>query len=366
MKLTQFIIYIVPVCLLTMIGCADNQYDTLDEVDHVRHPFTLTTELSGFDGEDPTRANLVGDDFLDGDLIRLKIICPFSKDSEYGESTNGVTTDNSFVLKRSGRAWTRVVSADGFDLDGDYVPSGSADLFGGSYYVEAQQTPYVYTANTWSEEKYFVSNKKVYDQYSSVFHADQSKLRNYLASDVLWAQTYMQTGCWNIHLAFEHKMACIDITVPGVTANAVVTLEKMPDIDQAEVIVGDYYAHKAKNCHSFGYREKTSCAYEYNGRVIGVASVNDLLGHIVIHPFSGGPNPIGGLNDSYQGSVVPNTATYRAYCVTKGHYRLIVPPCVLEEDAVFWVRDSVERFSKPLTNRTFVEGQLYPVTLQTN
>ena len=62
----------------------------------------------------------------------------------------------------------------------------------------------------------------------------------------------------------------------GISDNAVLTLEGMPDIDQAEVIVGDYYAAKSKvNSNNYGYKSKHSCTQAENGTVIGVAVVDD-------------------------------------------------------------------------------------------
>lgn len=350
-------------------ACTDDELSTAE----LPQQLTLTSEVMMFDGDTPTRANVEGNAFRAGDKMRLKIVCPFSDGWEHGETTNGTSTDAFFLLKHDGTGtvgknhWQRIVATDGIDIDGDFKPSDSPNLYESSMYYEAQQTPYVYTAITWTEEKHFVSGTKVYDQYSNVFHADQSKLENYLASDLLWAQTYMQTGCWNIHLAFEHKMACLDITIPeGFSADAILTLQGVPDIDQAEVVVGDYYAHRSKVNDTFGYREKSSCSYQNHGRVIGVAEVSDQLGHCVVHPFKGGPATIGGLGTSYQGSVVPNSGVYTAYHVGGRQYRLIVPPCSLSfaaDETAFWLRDGEKRYCFHLENLTVAEGKLYPFTL---
>lgn len=345
-------------------ACSDEELSQIDEHQVV----TITSEIKAFEGESETRVNYAGNDFNNGDLMRLKIVCPFSSDTEHGETTYGNSSDAFFLFKRNGSAWSRVLRGDGFDITGSYSASDSPDITSSSYY-QAQQTPYVYTAITWTEEKLFISNGNLYDQYANVFHADQSKLENYLASDLLWAQAYAQTGTWTIHLGFVHKMACLDITVNGVSANAIVTVENMPDIDQGEVVVGDYYARHSKINSGYGYREKATCKFDNHGKVIGVAEVNDTLKHAVVHPF-GGMTDIGGFS-GYQGSQVPNNATYTAYKNATGQYRLIVPPCTISEKVEIWVRDGAQRFSVVLNEKEndvlkpvkFEEGKLYPVVL---
>lgn len=353
-----------------------------------QHTVTITSDLEPFAGEMMTRVNVDGDDFIDGDFIRLKIICPFISTTERGEWTDGNSYDSFYYLKRNGSAWIRVTSGDGFDISGTYSPSYSPDI--ASYY-EAQQTPYVYVATTWSEERRFIANGNLYDHLTPVFHADQTKEKHYRASDVLWAQTFMQTGAWNIHLGFQHKMACLDITIDDdllpdveyeadgitiktpsqkITNNAVLTLEHMPDIDQAEIVVGDYYADASKTNSGYGYRQKSSCSYENNGKVLGIAVNDEAAGRARIMQMTGNPSPVGGSNSSVITEKVPNTATYTAYKQALKHYRLIVPPCNLDpnseggKNAVFWLRDGSRRFQVTLKQLIFEEGKLYPITLK--
>lgn len=346
-----------------------------------------------------SRVNVAGNDFINevmsdgkivvhGDYIRLKIICPFVSTTERGETTHGNSFDALYFLKRVGDQWARVVPLDSFDITGSYSHSYSPDI---ATYYEAQQTPYVYVASTISEERRFVANNTLYDHLSSVFHADQTKEKHYRASDVLWAQTFMQTGAWNIHLGFQHKMACLDITIDdallpdaeykddGVTiktpsqkisSDAVLTLEGMPDIDQAEIVVGDYYADASKINSGYGYQQKSSCSYENNGRVLGIA-VNDEAAHRAkVWRMSGNPASPGGGHSAVMASTVPNTATYTAFRQEAKHYRLIVPPCNLDPNsegskhAVFWLRDGTRRFQISLDRTLFEEGKLYPVTLK--
>ncbi len=391
-----------------MAACSS---DEVIQKEKESHEFTLTTELLPFKGEAVTRSGLDDDKrfngtgFDDGDWIRLKIICPFSPSSEYGESTWGNSYDAFFLMKRDNGGWTYLTKKDNCDIYGNYTPSDSPQV--GSFY-EAQQTPYVYMASTWSEEKNFkTANGTHVLQYCHVFHADQRELKNYKNSDLLWAQQYMQTGSWNVHLSFEHKMACItfdlndselkaqkvdvngnllytqDDMTEGTTvtdspvmvsaplsANAVLTLEGMPNIDQQEVIVGDYYAERSKinSAGNFNYKNKHSCLFEYNGKVIGIGVNVDknesgtTVNRSYAYPMTGNPNPA--YNITFTGSqIVPNTGTYTAYKIDNTRYRMIVPPCVLNDYAYIWVRDGERRYRMKLDNKKFQEGVLYPVKI---
>lgn len=361
----------------------------VDEQQTEQHEFTLTTDVVPFKGETAaTRSTLEGNGFADGDWIRLKIICPFSGSSEYGESTWSGSYDAFFLLKKKSDGWTYLTASDYCDIDGDYKYSGSPQV---ESFHEAQQTPYVYMASTWSEEKNFKTSKGTHVlQYCHVFHADQRKLEHYKASDLLWAQQYMQTGSWNVHLNFEHKMACItfeiddsELTAPNpaynpetnpevsptisapLSANAILTLEGMPDIDQQEVIVGDYYAEKSKinSAGNFNYKNKSSCNFDYNGKVIGIGVNVDAANRSYAYPMTGNPNPA--YTKTYSGNeIVPNTGTYTAYKIDARHYRMIVPPCVLTENAQIWVRDGERRYKMTLERKDFHEGELYPVTVK--
>lgn len=367
-KLASYILFVL------LFACACNR-----ALEPAHGVVTITSSLEPFAGEVATKVNVEGNNFIDGDYIRLKIICPFVSSTERGETTDGNSYDAFYYLKRSGSSWVRVTSADHFDITGTYSYNYSPDI--ASYY-EAQQTPYVYVATTFSEERRFVAGGNLYDHLTPVFHADQSKEKHYRASDVLWAQTFMQTGAWNIHLSFRHKMACLDITIDDtylpdteyeedgetiktpsqkISANAVLTLEGMPDIDQAEIVVGDYYADASKVNSGYGYRQKSSCSYENNGKVLGIAVNDHAAGRAKVAPLTGSPTP-GGAYSSVVATVT-NTATYTAYKQELKRYRIIVPPCVLEAKAVFWLRDGSRRFSVALDELSFVEGTLYAVTL---
>lgn len=358
--------------------------DMIQEDLQESHEFTLTSDVVPFVGEDATtRGKLDGSGFEDGDWIRLKIICPFVTSSEYGESTWGNSYDAFFLMKRKGGSWVPLDSTDHCDITGSYSYSGSPQV--GSFY-EAQQTPYVYMASTWSEEKNFRGGSKGgihVLQYSHVFHADQRKEKNYKASDLLWGQQYMQTGSWNVHINFEHKMACIVFDLDDsalldakgnsapLTNNAILTLEGMPDIDQQEVIVGDYYAEKSKINSRFGYREKNSCNYEHNGKVIGIgvnvdnqkSTLDNSMGRAICVPMTGNPNPA--YDKTYtDDEKIKNDGIYTAYKVNNKQYRLIVPPCTLSTNAQIWVRDGERRYMMELARTEFHEGELYPVKVK--
>ncbi|MCQ2222173.1 MAG: fimbrillin family protein [Bacteroidaceae bacterium] len=373
--------------LLLLAACSS---DEIVQREQESHEFTLTTDVLPFKGETAmTRSKLDGTGFEDGDWIRLKIICPYSSSSEYGESTWGNSYDAFFLMKRKGGSWVPLDTADHCDISGTYNYSGSPQV--GSFY-EAQQTPYVYMASTWSEEKNFRGGTKGgfhVLQYSHVFHADQRKGEHYKASDLLWGQQYMQTGSWNVHINFEHKMACITFELTATnpsydpenpessaaqfSSSSILTLEGMPNIDQQEVLVGDYYADRSKINSRFGYREKNSCNYEHNGKVIGIgvnkdnvkSTLDNNMGRAVCVPMTGNPNPAFG--DTPSTEIVPNTGVYTAYKVDNTHFRMIVPPCELKDaegnvkKAKIWVRDGERRFEMELPITKFQEGELYPV-----
>lgn len=364
------IIYTIGMVLL-LAACSTDGDDSAAQSKMGR--LQLTTSVNTFDGESTTRTNVEGNAFAIGDRIKLKIICPYDEHTNFGETTYSNTADGFWLLKWSGSDWDLLTASDSVDMIAQYQYTGSYSLF--SVY-EAQQTPYVYTASTWNQNVFFMapnaagSALKSFSQYSYIFQADQSYKKNYLDSDLLWAQTYMQTGSYNVHLSFEHVMACLKITVSGggITAgNAVVTLEGMPDIDQREVVVGDYYAAKAKNVthangsnYDYSYKGKASCSKEDNGKVLGVAVIDDNQRKAIVYPMTGNPNP----NDRAK---VPNTGVYRAYYDKEtSAYYLIVPPCELPDDgpkAKFWIREGVKRYSYELKRKTFEQGKLYPVNI---
>lgn len=347
MKISK--IFIIGIAML-MAAC---QTDEADEAQQ-QGILSFSTSIEDFEGESVTRTTFEGDAFEDGDKIKLKIICPFSSHTEFGETTYGNSFDAFWLLRWSTNQWITLTEKDGYDINGDYSASASPNIF--ERYL-AQQTPYVFTAQTWSEEQIFMAGKDTQtrvEQYSNVFHANQTKPADYKASDLMWAQTIQQTGSYNVHLSFKHVMAALYVTVSadaslGISDDAVLTLEGMPDIDQAEVIVGDYYAAKSKvNSNNYGYLKKHSCTQAKNGTVIGVAVIDDSQHKAytkAISTFSQG-------------------GTYTAYNAGCKTYRLIVPPCTLTKNAIFWLRDGEKRYNMTLPQTTFESGKLYKITMK--
>ena len=316
-----------------------------------------------------SKVNLSGDAFETGDLIRLKIICPFTDAIQSGESTGGGTYDSFWLLVWNGSGWRALTANDKYDVNWNYDYSGSSNIFG---VYEAQATPYVYTASTWTEEKLMSlpnpnagGTPYMVDHYSHVFHHDQSRVKNYKASDLLWAQQYSQTGSWNLQLNFSHVLCCLEISVDdsagtSVSDDAVMTIEGMPDIDQKEIIVGDYYARRSKINHWFCYQQRSSCLYENNGKVMGVLTFNEQAWKAVVRPFTGSPEDPG-FGADYRGSVIPNTGTYTCLNMSKaggesGVYRVIVPPCILASNPKIYLRDDDRRWNMEIDLGNFPQG----------
>ncbi len=337
-----------------LASCSDDVDVFVDET-KTGDTLTFSSVIVPFEGESLTRSSLDGSQFETGDRIRMKIITPFSNRWEYGELWSSY-----YLLELKEGGWT---------YNGNAITGATI----GSY--EAQKTPYVYTAIYSPIQRYFVSGNYRYSRPSNIFHADQSKLKNYKQSDLLWAQSFMQTGALNVALNFKHKVARLDITINdaiSVSSNAVLTLEKMPDIDQAEIVVGDYYADESNEDYSFQYRTKASCSRENNGKVIGIEvladkiSTDDSSSPISrITCISGNPYPAGGAYNSGTYATVDNTGIYTAYHDPDhtNHFMLLVPPCKLTENAVFWLRDGEKRYQATLSQKEFVEGVSYKLKI---
>ena len=336
--------------MLALSACSADDNSSAEQT--TTGPVQLTSSIENFIGEPATRVNTDGTAFEKGDLIRIKVICPYVTSTEYGESTWGNSFDAFWLQSWTGNAWGTVGSSYGFDINGDYGVSSGQSLIG-QYLV--QQTPYVFTASTWTEEKSFLVDSKVVMQYANVFHADQSHTACYKASDVLWAQNVMQTGTDEVHLDFHHVMSALKITVSGITLseNAVLTIAGMPDIDQAEIIVGDQYAEKSKVNSACGYKQKHACTAEQNGKVLGIG-VNDA---------SAGTSSTKAFTD------IDQTATYKAYrpSTSEQTFQVIVPPCTLNTEAVINIYDTNEgtavRWKGTLSQLTFEQETMYSLTL---
>ena len=63
--------------------------------------------------------------------------------------------------------------------------------------------------------------------------------------------------------------------------------------------------------------------------------------------------------------VCPSSTATSTFALQDGSksYRIMVPPCVLTDNAVFVLRDGNRRFKSTLEQKTFAEGTLYNVTI---
>ena len=315
---TLFTHSLILAATIAAAGCSGDDIDLLTPQDD---GVTLKLSLAPFEGEPALRTSTNGLSMEKGDQFRMKVICPHTDDHQSGEVWGsgyyGFTID---------------------DTGSTYISSGQS--------VEAQATTYVYTAQNTTGTRIFVVNNNRYTRPSNFFCADQSKLEHFKQSDVIWAQAIRQTRAKEVHLMFAHKVARLDITiddealtqtVDGVpqpyplTDAALLTLEGMPDIDGAELVIGDYYADRGYENDIYSYREKASCSYENNGRVLGIEVLEETLtGRSSIATLTGGPANPGGANSRVVGTV-SNTATYTAYADPdqRLHYllRAAMRPC---------------------------------------
>lgn len=346
----KYILYIVGASLFT----ACSQELELESVEQSCQLASLSVSVSPYEGEIDTRANVGGTGFEIGDWIRLKMVCPYSEETQIGETIDNGYYDGFWVLKYNGESsLTPLVKADGCDLNGNFVTQDAPNVLG--QYL-SQQTPYVFVAQTWNEEKAFYDGSSRYLQYSYSFKADQSKADGsaYKKNDLLWAQQFMQTATPNVHLAFTHKMAALKITLDdsdvqvSISNDAVLTLEGMPDIDQMEIVVGDYYAAKDPYSTNYGYKQQASCTKDNNGKVMGVVVLDHSQKKAITTPIAN----------------MQKTGIYKAYHdISNSVYRLIVPPCTVT-NPVLYLRDGNRRFKVELSQKTFEQGTMYNLTMK--
>ena len=365
----------VSLCSIICLGACSSD-ESVEQTEQTEvYGLNLTTSVNGFEDADRggmTRTNIAGDAFAVGDRIKLKVICPFISYTTLAETTWSGSADGLWLLEwEDNNKWGTLEANDSVDMMAHYTYSNGVNVF---ERYEAQQTPHVYTASTWNENVFFMapnaagSRMYPFSQYSYIFQANQSLKHNYLKSDLLWAQSYMQTGSADVHLSFNHVMAClkIDISALSLSTNAVVTLEGMPDIDQREVVVGDYYAGRAKGLthvsggnFDYSYKQKCSCSAEDNGKVLGVAVINDTDRKAYIYPMTGNPTAPGNPSPV---QYVANTGVYTAHRSGDFFY-LIVPPCELTAKAKFWIRDGEKRYSYELQRTSFEQGKQYLINI---
>ena len=316
-----------------------------EEITVAKETVRFDVSLEPFEGETMTRTNEAGTSFEAGDQFRMKIICPHTSTHQSGE------------LWSSGYYTFTIGNETGFSTT-----------------IESQATTYVYTAQNTTGTRIFVVRDYRYTRPSNFFCADQSKLEHFKQSDVVWAQAIRQTGAREVYLKFKHKVARLDITIDDsnlkktteegekafpLSENAILTLVGMPDIDGAEIVVGDYYADDSYESENYSYRQKASCSYENNGKVLGIEVIDEVNKRSSIASMTGNPTP-GESNSNVYGTVA-NTATYTCYKTEPKHFLLYVPPCTLTQNAEFWVRDGERRYSAQLVQTTFNEGVCYKV-----
>ena len=78
-----------------------------EESDQPSGVLSFFTSIENFEGESVSRTNLLGNAFEDGDKIKLKIICPFSTHTEFGETTYGNSFDAFWLLKWDADKWSQ-------------------------------------------------------------------------------------------------------------------------------------------------------------------------------------------------------------------------------------------------------------------
>lgn len=374
MSIHKFLFILLP---LLYWSCESQVRDTQEQQTITIDGSAFETEIIPFreDGRPMTRVNVAGDSFEPGDLMRLRVIAPYAPSSEYGESTWGGSYDDWRLYQWVGNQaqWGSVGSGLGFDIDNDFNASSAPGNI-----IMPQATPYVFTATTWTEEIHFVlssavgsgyESSKVVITFSNIFKADQRTDKNYKASNVLWAQQYMQTGTPHVRLSFEHKMAALQIDISEFASEltgseeVVLTLENMPDIDQQEVVIGNYYVDKMKSKRAYGDYNRSHCRYEDNGKVLGIVVPDEAQGKLIQIPFTGG--------------AVQQTGIYTAHKLDANTFTLIIPPYVVPDGVTptLWLRQGEKRWSAPLTlpdrnvnpqqtDRTFESGVRYHVTMQ--
>lgn len=359
--LYTLLVYLLMGASFMLISCADDISDSANSQDEA---LKIYFNLHSFQGEPITRTTADGLGFESTDKFRMEIICPHTDRHQYGEPWS--TSYHNIALSSASK------------VGDSWVTNSTVGA------NEVQGTTYIYTAQNTIADRIFVVNEYRYSRPSNFFYADQSKLDQFKKSDVVWAQAIRQTGAREVHLNFEHKVAKLDITIDDtniltkITENTVLTLEGMPDIDGAEIVVGDYYADDSYQDESYSYRQKASCNYENNGKVIGIEVIDDAANRSKIWPMSGNPANPGGKNSSVfnpnstgPATPVPNTGTYTAYHdpADAKHFLLYVPVCNLdpehtgENNAMFWIREGSTRYSAKLDLTDFEAGHCYSCNL---
>ena len=396
-------IYIASLVFLSACSDDDNIIDERidDSTCRPADPSCLITSVDDYievaeDGTEMpvTRANMLGTSFEAGDMMRLRITAPFVNSTEYGESTWSGSYDNWRLFEwhsagednnpaKTGRWYylgyklndnSPSKHSSEFDINNDYYPSNAP----GDIYLP-QATPYVFTATTWTEEIRHIIPKANAGgtsilSFSNVFKADQRRAENYKSSDVLWAQSYVETGSENVFLNFHHKMAALIVTVDPThfsfdnsNKDLVLTLENMPDIDQQEVVIGNcYYTNKdVQRGYSYNDMQRSGCENKAdNGKVLGICCVNQSAGTLERKAFT----ELGqtGIYTAYR---VTSASDYAGFTTGAIQFMLIIPPYTVPSGTTptLYLRQGDERWKAALhltDNRTFESGKRYRVTMK--
>ena len=91
MNINKIVLWGVTVLL---VSCSANE----DAERQQQGIISFSTSIESFEGEAITRTNLKGNEFENGDKIKLKIVCPFSSHTEFGETTYGNSFDAFWLL----------------------------------------------------------------------------------------------------------------------------------------------------------------------------------------------------------------------------------------------------------------------------
>ena len=130
------------------------------------------------------------------------------------------------------------------------------------------------------------------------------------------------------------------------------TIDNMLDINQAEVIVGDYYAAKSKintavdKQYDYSYKSKSSCDIGDNGKALGITVINDEKRTATCKLFKD----------------ITQKTTYTAYKDAKNTYRLIIPPYAIN-NATIMLHDGDKRYNMALNIYDVQPGTLYLITM---
>ena len=202
-------------------------------------------------------------------------------------------------------------------------------------------------------------------------------------SALMWRNTNGPVGLFTDSYGYEYyrDIGILDVWDAGINTEV---LENMPDIDQQEIIIGNYYAARLK-AHTQAYCEwqRSACSYEENGQVLGIVSINQKLSRIERKALTPQADNASYDLPKFDGTTPTNikligveqTGTYTAYKDSKTSdektiisFLLIIPPYTVPDDVTptLWLRQGKNRWSAPLplpNDRTFESGKRYNIQM---